>query len=152
MYHIVGTEMLHSHEQRAASPYGQLPAPIVYPRSMPQDLERPLYHPYSGYSIRHFSHGNGGSQEWRPAAPSQIPTSARWSPDNYYDLHHRHPSFAKDLIAERPHSRENTHVPRDDHLLLNGDRYESFGYSSYVQGPNGPVKMGDSYHYGKKEF
>jgi len=151
-----GSEILHSHDLRATSPYGQLPPPYAYPRTIPQEMEpstRPLYHPYSGHPTGHFRHGSGNSQGWRPTSPSQIPTSARWSPDNYYDLHHRHPTFAKDLISERPHSREDTHSPRDDHLQLSEDRYESFGYASYVQGPNGAVKTRDSsYYYGTKEF
>jgi len=154
MYRPVGSEMLYSHE-RATSPYRPLPPSHVHPRAISQEMEpsaRPFYHPYSGQTNPHFRHPSAGSQERRPASPARPQSSARWSPNNYYDLHFRHPSFAKDLIYERPHSREAIHSPRDDHLL-NEDRYDSLGYPSYVQGPNGPVKTRDSpYHYAQKEF
>ena len=145
--------MLRPHEQRTTPLYVQ----PLYPYSRPtQDVEptiKPLYHPYSGYSNRDFRHGSATAQEWRPASPPQISTSARWSQENYHDLHHRHPTLAKDLMAERSHSRGNTHSPRDDLLFLNGDRYDSFDYPSFVQDPNGALKTHDSrFHYGRKEI
>jgi hypothetical protein len=92
------------------------------------------------------------SQGWHTSSPS-IPPSTRWSPDNYHDLHSRHPSFAKDLLSQT-NVREATLSPRNIELAWNEDRYDSVGHGSYVQGPNGPVVPRDPlhYHYGRKEF
>jgi hypothetical protein len=150
-----GGETGYSPPYATASPYVSLPAPHPYSRPMIEDVEahmplstRPSYHPYGTHAGgRHVHHERVKSQEWRPASPSLIPASDRWSPDNYYDLHHRHPNFAKDLISQRPHSRESSRSVQEHE-----DRYESFGYPSYIQRPNGPVMSRDSEQYSKKEF
>lgn len=92
------------------------------------------------------------SQDWRPSSPALVPASTRWSPDNFHDLHTRHPSFAKDLLSQT-NFREAALSPRDIALTWNDDRHDSTNYASYIQGPNGPANPRDPYHhYGRKEF
>jgi hypothetical protein len=92
------------------------------------------------------------SQDWPTSSPSYTQPSTKWSPDNYHDLHSRHPSVAKDLLNPS-NFREATLSPRDLEIPWNDDRYDSFGHGSYVQGPNGPGNVRDPHHrYARKEF
>ena len=120
--------------------------PTAHPHEFSTSTTRP-HQPYPTHTIvskaRHETNAWGDiSQEWRPASPLSVPPpSTRWSPDNYHDLHSRHPSLAKDLL----NFRESTFSPRDLGIQWNDDRYDH----TYIQGPNEP---GNYRGYGRKEF
>jgi hypothetical protein len=109
-----------------------------------------LHQPYPTHTIasrtRHETNTWGDiSQEWRNASPISVPPpSTRWSPDNYHDLHSRHPSFAKDLLSQS-NFHEATFSPKDIDIPWNDDRFDH----TYIQGPNGP---GNHRNYVRKEF
>jgi len=140
---------IHGTRLDALHPFESSPAQQHHqPHPMNANSSRPRYETPTGRAWGEVP------QDWRGASPAHMalpPT--RWSPDNYHDLHSRHPSFAKNLLSQA-NVREPTLSPRELDLAFHDDRYDSIGHGNYIQGPNGgaPDPRDPYHHYGRKEF
>jgi hypothetical protein len=129
----------------------------------------PLHAPRSSQSVQHTSYipqrqsvrtrypaapeENHREDDWHTPPPSDLSHSKRWSPDNYSDLHTRHPSFAKNLIS---HSTldDASLSPREVEITSywHEEHNEPHSQGHYIQRPNGSAHNRDRYHpYVRKE-
>jgi hypothetical protein len=130
--------------------YESPPAPPLNPRNTSYPTHVGLSRDHCDISVERA--WDDIPQDWRLSSPSHIPGSTRWSPENYHDLHARHPTFAKDLLPQS-NFHEATLLPRDTDVTWGDNHYDALGHESYVQGPNGPGRTRDIHtYYPRKEF
>jgi hypothetical protein len=145
---------------------GQLSSPsATYQYSAPTYHAGPLHAPRS-QSTQHTSYipqpqsvrtryppapeENPRKVDWHTPPPSDVSHSKRWSPDNYSDLHTRHPSFAKDLISHS--TRDDASISPREIEITSYQHNDPHNQVHYVQRPNGSAHTRDRYHpYVRKE-